>query len=62
MIRAHECFRCGHRCECWTGNNQGDCEGCGRCDKRAFADSWLGVTVAAILLGAAVAMAWAWLG
>ncbi len=27
-----------------------------------FADSWAGVTVAAVLLGALVAMAWAWLG
>jgi len=62
MIRAHECFRCGHRCECKSGNRGGDCDGCGRCDRRAFVDSWPGVTIAAILLGEIVAMAWCWLG
>jgi len=30
--------------------------------RRPWVDSWLGVTVAAILLGAIVGMCWAWLG
>ena len=54
MIRAHECFHCGHRCECEPGNRGGDCDGCGRCGRRAFADSWLGVIVGSILILAAM--------
>jgi hypothetical protein len=61
MTHAHECFRCGHRCECGPGNRGSDCEGCGRCDRSAWIDSWFGVTVAAVLLGALVGMCWVWL-
>lgn len=60
MTRAHECFRCGRRCEC-EPSDRGYCQGCG-CAPKVFVDSWLGISVAAVLLGALLAEVWMLLG